>query len=428
MAESINIIKSKNTKAKIILIAAIIFALVFGWFAVTRQLGNMLAELTSSSAANAAQTAGVAVNLAPRDPLARWLSANVEKNVLPAEKINDSLKSYEDVVRLSPFDFRWWIELGRAREEAEKYEEAEAALKRAVELAPGYVYPRWQLGNFYLRRDRSEEAFAELKKATVRNVVYRDQVYAIAWDYFDRDTARVEEIAGNSFENKLSLVKFYAVKERPEDSLRIWNKLSEEEKNRDPGYSKIVAQGLYDKRFYRSAIEFARQLGIDPDAKIAAVTNGGFEKPIADPKETYFGWKLSPAEKLEIKTDTTQKKEGARSLRIVFTGYSGTDLINHIWQAAAIESGKKYRLSFWLKTENLKSSGTPTLEIVNAGDDKIIIASKPFPTGSNNWQEITMDFAAPENSEGIFIRMARAYCGEVCPIVGTIWVDDFKIQ
>ncbi len=131
---------------------------------------------------------------------------------------------------------------------------------------------------------------------------------------------------------------------------------------------------------------------------------------------------------MEIKTDTTQKKEGARSLRIVFAGYSGTDLINHIWQAAALESGKKYRLSFWLKMENLKSAGTPTLEIVNANDDKIIIASKPFPTGSNNWQEITLEFTTPENSEGVFIRMARAFCGEVCPIVGTIWVDDFKIQ
>ncbi|MBA2737839.1 MAG: hypothetical protein H0U50_13755, partial [Pyrinomonadaceae bacterium] len=100
---------------------------------------------------------------------------------------------------------------------------------------------------------------------------------------------------------------------------------------------------------------------------------------------------------------------------------------NHIWQVGAIETNKKYRLSFWLKTENLKSAGTPTLEVVNAGDDKIITGSKPFPTGSNNWQEITLEFATPENSEGIYIRTARAYCGDVCPIAGTFWIDDFRI-
>ena len=34
---------------------------------------------------------------------------------------------------------------------------------------------------------------------------------------------------------------------------------------------------------------------------------------------------------------------------------------------------KKYRLSFWVKTENLKSAGTPDLEIVNANQVKLAI-------------------------------------------------------
>lgn len=427
MAESINIIDSKNIKAQSILAAAIVFALVFCWFGVTRQLGNMLAELTSPSVSNAGQIADTAVDLAPLDPLAQWLDASVERNSNSDDKIDFAVGLSEDVVRLSPYDFRWWIELGRTYEQAEKFEQAENALKRAIELAPNYVYPRWQLGNFYLRRNRADEAFAELKKATERNIVYRDQIYSIAWDYFDRDTAKIEEIAGNSFENKLSLVKFYAVKGQANDSLRIWNTLTEEEKNRDPGYAKIVAQGLYDRRFYRAAVEFARQTGVDPDAKGETITNGGFEKTIGEPKETYFGWKITPAEKLEIKTDSTQKKEGTRSLRVLFTGYSANDLVNHVGQAVAVEPKKKYRLNFWLKTENLKSAGTPTVEIVNANDDKLITASKPFPTGSNDWQEITVDFTTPENSEGLFIRMARAYCGDVCPIFGTLWIDDFRI-
>lgn len=427
MAESINIIESKNTKTRIILASAIVFALVFGWFAVTRQLGNMLAELTSPNAANAAQTADIAVGFAPRDPLANWFAASVGKNVSTPERVENSVKLAEDVVRLAPFDFRWWIELGRAFEDAEKYEQAENALRRAAELAPNYVYPHWQLGNFYLRRDRADEAFAELKKATAANIAYRDQVYSTAWDYFDKDTAKIEEIAGNSPENKVSLVKFYAVKERAADSLRIWNSLTEAEKSLDPGYAKVVAQALYEKRFYRSAVEFAGQTGIDPEAKAETVTNGGFEKPIGEPRETYFGWKISPLEKVEIKTDATQKKEGARSLRVVFTGFSGTNF-NYIQQVAAIESNKIYRLDFWLKTENLKSAGTPTLEIVNAADDKLIAASKPFPTGSNDWQQITLEFATPQNSEGVYIRTARAYCGDVCPIVGTFWIDDFRIS
>lgn len=415
-------------KARVISAAAIVFALVFGWFAVSRQLGNMLAELTAPSEPNAAQVAAVAVDFAPRDPLARWLAANVETNKGAPRNAETSLASPEDVVRLAPHDFRWWIELGRARERAEQYEQAEIALRRAAELAPAYVYPRWQLGNFYLRRDRGDEAFAELKKAIADNVVYREQIYSIAWDYLDRETAKIEEIAGDAPDAKMSLIKFYVGKDSAADALRIWNTLSDEEKQRDPGYAKLISQVLYEKRFFRSAVAFAAQTGIDPEASRETVTNGGFEKPIGDPKETYFNWKITPAEKLEIKTDATQKREGTRSLRVLANGYAGVDLVNHIWQITAVAPNTRYRVQFAFKTENLKSAGTPIIEIVNANDDKIIVSSKPFPTGSIDWQDATLEFTTPANAEGITIRTARAFCGEICPMTGAFWLDDFKIS
>ncbi len=428
MAETIKSIESKTTKARLILAAVIFFALVFGWFAVSRQLGNMLAELTSPNAPNAAQVAAVAVDFAPRDPLAHWLAANIETNKGATQNAEISLALTEEVVRLAPRDFRWWIELARAREKAEQYEQAETALKYAAELAPAYVFPRWQLGNFYLRRDRGDEAFAELKKAIADNVSYREQIYSIAWDYFEQDTAKIEEIAGNAPDAKMSLIKFYVGKDRANDALRIWNTLTDEEKQRDPVYAKLIGQWVYEKRFFRSAVAFAAQNGIDPEARSENMTNGGFENPIGEAKETYFNWKITPAAKLDIKTDASQKKEGARSLRVLASGYAGVDLVNHIWQLAAVEPNGKYRVQFAFKTENLKSAGTPTVEIINANDDKIIVASKPFPTGSNDWQEVTLDFTTPANAEGIVVRTARAFCGEVCPMTGVFWLDDFRIS
>lgn len=428
MAEIIKSIESKTTAARVVSVAAIIFALVFGWFAVSRQLGNMLAEQTLPTASNARQVAEVAVDLAPRDPLARWLAASVAADRTGARNAENRLAVPEDVVRLAPHDFRWWIELGRARERAEQYEQAETAFLRAAELAPAYVYPRWQLGNFYLRRDRGDEAFAQLKKAVADNIVYREQVYSTAWDYFDGDTAKIKEIAGDGADAKISLIKFYVGKNRAADALQIWKALSDEEKRTDPVYARLIGQLLYEKRFFRSSIAFAAENGIDPESRPETITNGGFEKPIGDPNETYFNWKIAPAEKLEIKIDPTQKKEGARSLRVLTSGYAGIDLINHIWQITAVEPNVAYRLRFAVKTENLKSAGMPTVEIVNANDDKIIVSSKPFPGGSNDWQETTLDFATPANAEGIVIRTARAFCGENCPMTGTFWLDDFRIS
>ncbi len=150
----------RPTAAKIGLAAAALIVLVGLWFGIRWQYGNMLADLTPVSAPNAKQIADIAVSFAPSDPLPRWLAASLEKETFSAESIDRSVGMFEDVARLAPNDYRWWIELGRAYEQAEKPENAEAAFKRAVELAPEYTYPRWQIGNFYLREGRPDEAFA----------------------------------------------------------------------------------------------------------------------------------------------------------------------------------------------------------------------------------------------------------------------------
>ncbi|HQU83686.1 MAG TPA: carbohydrate binding domain-containing protein [Pyrinomonadaceae bacterium] len=429
MSEHLKVVSSKTAAAKISLILVIMFALGFAWFTVRWQFGNMFASLTSPASDNAKEISVVASGLAPNDPWAKWLQASVEKDIYTPEKIERSVNLYEDVVRLSPYDYRWWIELGRAYEQAEKLPQAESAFKKAVELAPNYTYPHWQFGNFLIRRNRSDEAFAELQKAAEKNQSYREQVFLMAWDFFDKNIEKVEQLGGNSPEAKKTLVKFYVNKGLSADALRIWNTLSDEEKQKNPETSKLIAQVLYEKRFYRSAVEFARQLGIDPESKAETVTNGSFEKVLGLPEETFFNWKItsSPADKIDIKTDSSVKKDGTRSLKINFNGYQKNDLLN-AWQIVAVQPKKKYRLSFWLKTEGLKSAGTPQLEIVNANDDKMIVATKPFAVGTNDWQEVILEFTAPDNCEGIMIRTGRAFCGEGCPIVGTVWYDNFVLN
>ena len=422
----LKVFDTRQTPVRIGLILAVICALSFGWMAIRWQLGNMLAELSSLSDPNAKEAAQLAVKLAPDDALSNWRLADSTKDSQPGGS-STAVKDFENVVKLSPNDFRWWIELGRAHEQAENIENAEKAFMQAVNLAPNYSFPHWQLGNFYLRQNRSDEAFIELRKAAETNVIYRDQVLSIAWDFFDRDVSKLEQVAGDAPTVRAGLAKFYAVKERPEDSLRMWNTLSEEGKQANADAAKVIAQALYDKRFYRQAIEFVRQLGIEPDAQNQTFQNAGFEKPIGDLKEAYFGWRISPMEKMEIKLDPTQKIEGSRSLRVTFNGYTNPSLYN-IYQIVTVEPSARYRLSFRLRTENLKSGGTPELEIYNAIDEKSIVTSSSFPVGTNDWQQVKVDFTAPQNADAIGIRTIRAFCGSNCPIVGTFWYDDFKLE
>lgn len=423
----VKILDARQTPVRVVLVLGIIGALLFGWFAVRWQLGNMLADLTSPNAANAKSIADLAVGFAPNDPTTRWLSAASQKNIFTTEAIDQTARNFETVVQKSPNDFRWWVELGRAREQAEKIDLAEKAYQRAIELAPTYTYARWQAGNFYLRQNRSEQAFTELKKAAESYSVYRDQVFSIAWDYYEKDTARLDEIAGNDPSIRASLARFYAAKQYPQDSLRIWNTLPEADQKANEAIAKVIAQAFFERRFYRQSLEFVRGLGIAPDLRGETVQNAGFEKPIGEADGNYFDWQVIPLEKMDVKLDPTQKHEGSRSLRVAFSGYAEPQLY-HVYQYVTVEPSAKYQITFWVKTDNLKSGGTPKIEIFNANDDKNINPGEPFPTGTNDWRQVKMEFTAPPNAEAVGVRLTRNFCDNQCPIFGTIWLDEFKLE
>jgi hypothetical protein len=421
------VLDSKSTQARLILVAAILGAIVFAWFSVRWQLGNMLASLTQPNQQNAEEVAQLARRLAPGDALPMWLIATREKENFSPESLEKSVGLFEEVVRLSPNDFRYWIELGRAYEQAEEPEKAEMALKRAVELAPTYTFPHWQFGNFYLRQNRSEEAFAELRKTTERSVVYREQVFSLAWDYFDKDPQKVEALAADTPDVRSTLALFYAARGSADNALRIWNTLTDEQKPNYIDTAKRIARGLFEKQRFRESLEFSRQTGIDPEAQFETVTNGGFEKFIGPPDDTLFGWRIYRTDaKIDALPDATVKSEGTRSLRVTFKGYSKVDLHNVV-QSIAVQPGARYRLSFMLRTDNLRSGGPPVLQIISGKENKGIAASEPFEAGSADWKLMTVDFTVPEDFDSVLIRTGRVSCGDECPISGTIWYDDFRL-
>ncbi len=425
--QKVLIVNSKSVGVRVFLIVTVILILLFGWFSVRWQLGFMLADLTSPNESNAKNIAEIAVDLSKNDPLANWLLASVTKNDFTDQSLQASIIGFEKVVRLAPHNFSWWVELGRSYEQSNQPEKAEKAFLRAVELAPNYTYPRWQIGNFYLRQGDDVKAFSELQKAAENNSVYREQVFSIAWDFYEQDTKKLEELAGNTPAVRAGLARFYVVKDRPEESLRMWNTLNAEEKKANAAVAKLIAQWLHEKRYYRQAIDFVRDLGIEPKAQAETVQNGSFEDPIGESDYIYYDWRVGKIEKIDVKLDPVQKQDGNRSLRVTFNGFSGGVFYN-LFQVVTVEPKSKYLLSFWLKTEELKSGGLPVLEIVNTNSDKIITSSESFPAGTNDWQKIEVEFTAPEDAQAITIRTSRTYCGEACPIIGTFWYDNFRLE
>src|ERR1051325_1845106 len=131
-------VSTRNIFAKLLLIVLLLAAATSSYFVVRWYLGNTLAEYFNPAESNL-RVAEMAESLAPADPLTHWRVAQVEQKSLPLDQQGHSPAEYEKAVALSPNDYRFWMALGTANEQAGDPAKAERALKQAVVLAPAYA-------------------------------------------------------------------------------------------------------------------------------------------------------------------------------------------------------------------------------------------------------------------------------------------------
>src|SRR6201989_2315119 len=173
-------VRVRNPLIKILLLLLLIVAGVWSYFAVSWYIGNTFAEYSDPSVTTV-DISRRALGMAPSDPMPHWRMAQVAEKTLTLDQQGAAIAEYEKAASLSPNDYRFWMSLGRAYEQAGEANKSEQALKRAGALAPPYAYPHWYLGNLLLRNARYDEAFAELRLASQADPELRPQQFNLAW-------------------------------------------------------------------------------------------------------------------------------------------------------------------------------------------------------------------------------------------------------
>jgi tetratricopeptide (TPR) repeat protein len=426
-SEQIKLIDSRGGLVRAAIFFAVLLAFVAAYYGVRWQFGQAFAESFVPGSETAAQAAFLATKLAPQNSFAYQISAKVQQGKALSEILAKTESDNENAVRFAPQDYRYWLDLGRARSQNGDAVGGEAALRRAVALSPNYTYPRWFLGNLLLREDRTDEAMREFEKVAVNDSVLRSQVFYLVWERYGGDAEKLKEMFGDTPQVRAALAVFYAGKNLPAESIQMWQSLTDEEKqdNREAGKNALRAN--FEKGNFHAAAFLVKDLQIEA-AEIGKITNGGFEQDTGKMSDIFFNWRIEQIKSLSVSFDLRQPKEGKRSLQLTFSGFVEPTL-QAAPQAIAIEPNAKYHLSFAFRTADLKSAGTPFVEVVDLKSSKQIGASQPLPSGTNtNWQTVAFDFSTPPDAQAVLLRINRAFCGANCPIVGAVWFDDFRLE
>lgn len=413
-----------NSGLRRVLIAAAAAALITGAvFAGIWGFANTIATQT-----DVREVAELGVGLAPSDPQARYSMAGIlEKTFDPAD-IARSLVEYETAVSLSPADFRLWLGLGRARERDGDRDGAERAFRRALELAPNYSRIHWALGNNLVRQGRLDEGFAEIRAAADFDRTFAAPAALAAWQAFDGNIQQMRASLGDSDGINAELAKLLVVEKRYDDAAAVWGSIPVDLRRSDHAETaKFLAGKFLEGAKFRSAMSVAAELPTDADTApaVGSVTNGGFENEVRTRNAGPFDWKIAEGAYPQISPTNGQKRAGSVSLFLRFTDASNPGL-RDISQLIAVEPSRKYRLTFFYRSE-LKTQAHFVWEVISGISGNRIAATAPL-VSNTDWTEAAIDIAAPLDVDGVTLRLVRESCSPPsCSVTGVIWFDEFKL-
>jgi tetratricopeptide (TPR) repeat protein len=414
-----------------LLLLPVVLVLLAGWFAVRWYTGNTVAEYGPAAEEGGIEAARSAVRLAPGDPVTHWRLAQLEEKDFGSNQLETAVRHYAEAVELSPNDYRLWMDYGRVLEETGNVTQAETALRHATQLAPAYSYPHWYLGNLLLRAGRTNEAFSELRGVAESTPSLRPYVFSLALKVFGEDAEEIKNAMGTSTELRAQLASYFIAGNKLDDALRLWNSFSPAEKKEQHATGEEVLKALAALKRFHAALDVAGELAPDDKAKpvFNQFFNGSFENGTGPSGASVFGWQMTSIPQAQTTIDSDQHHQGGRSLRILYRSNSKVAL-NSVAQLVVVEPLTQYRFECYVRTDQLKSAGTPLFEIVDETNGPVLGTSAPVPAGSANWAQLTIDFETKANTEAIRLRINRASCGQdpVCPIFGTVWYDDFNLQ
>jgi hypothetical protein len=201
-----------------------------------------------------------------------------------------------------------------------------------------------------------------------------------------------------------------------DDAVRLWFSLGAAEQKELVGAGRELRRVLFEAKQFRAALEITKSVeeGLSNVPLPEQFSNGGFEDPITIPVTKSFGWTIGTGAQAQISIHGSAHT-GQHSLRIVFAAPNKLDRVNAA-QTIVVQPNTRYHFECYARTETLTSASPPVILFFDSADGSQLAASAPLPTGTNDWQKISVDFTT-KNSDGITMAIGRLPCSvsDICP-------------
>ncbi len=423
------IIKFEPRFAHIVFIVAAILCVVIAWSFAKWNFANASSMRIDTTRPESKIIVDWLINAAPDDPQPHYAAAFLYEATFDPDDLTRSLTEYETATALSPNNYVWWLNLGKARDRSGDESGAESAFRKSLELAPTYAAVQWAYGNSLIRHGKTDQGFTLMAKAAAADPQYAGPAASIAMQLFDGNISEVRRALGDSPDTNVAIANNLVNQKLYNEAYEAWSKLTPDDKRIKFKETGQRLQTLFtDAKNFRLAALVKGDLLTDGGERpvIGQISNGGFESGVKLRDAGIFEWQISEGSDPQIGLSEGIKRSGNYSFWMTFNTFEAASF-RSVSQIVAVVPGAAYEFTVMYRAD-LKTKAAFRWEIADASTSARIAATEPLAL-AGDWTTLKVNFTAPANSDGVFIRFVREGCGSgACPVTGKVTFDDLSLR
>lgn len=360
-----------------------------------------------------------AARLAPRNPNIHRLLARYYLIDPRNPDFDRAFYNADRAVALAPQDYRNLLVKAEVLEVLGDRHGAEALIHKALELAPKYFAPNWQMANLLLRQGKVRDSAPYFRIALQAHPEQTKRYLEIFSQLGGGDVALMRSLLPETRVARNHLLTFLIEQKDYVGAASQWRTLPVEEREDYIGHN--ILTKLLETRHYSEGFLFWKELTGRAQAE-PTLRNGRFEEQITE--DAYeFDWRFKDYKGVRLERDAAPS---GFSLKFSYSelGNSGFE---HLTQSVLVKPNSIYQLRFKARAEHLSSDSLPEIRVVTAGGQSL--TSLSVERGSYDWQEYTASFRTDQKTELVVVKVVRTQCPmSPCPILGQLWLSDFSLQ
>jgi hypothetical protein len=338
-----------------------------------------------------------------------------------------AIRAYRTSLGLNPLSADTWLDLASAYETQGKIDAARKAFLEAKHLYPVSAEVLWGYGNFLLRQNELESAFAELRRAIEENPQLGAQAVRICQHVEPDFNQILYRVLPPKAEAYLGVLWELTEEADTTDALKVWSRLFLLHPKLHSREVIQFVEGLLHgqqtsdaARVWRQAVTLMDLPKMDDPAG-SLIWDGGFETDVTGGG---LAWRFERHQNPMVSYDHNVMHSGLRALRFDFDQKSISGFVDAC-QLVVVEPKTAYEFSAWLRTKDMAKEGGIFFRLTMPGLQTSPVFETAKLLGTNEWTKVSMPWTSSAESRlaQVCLERLRAYDQHH----GTTWVDDVSL-